>query len=253
MNPCINARDAMPQGGVMRLEARRAVAADLAGRTHADAPQVLISISDTGVGIPDDVMPRVFEPFFTTRRPGTASGLGLTTVARVANEHGGSVRLSSQPGVGTTVSILLPESTYGRESMRPQVSDPCPDAAPRSRVLLVDDERAIVRIVTRALERKGHAITPASDAREALEHFASSRPDLVVLDVNLPGMDGVACMQAMRRLAPEVPVILMSAHVDPSREQELLALGAKAFSPKPLDLAKLSLAIERALPVRLVD
>ena len=113
MNPCTNARDAMPSGGVLRFEARLARENELpspSGRN--DAPQLLISISDTGVGIPAHIMPRVFQPFFTTKPQGTASGLGLATVARVASEHGGSVRLSSQTGVGTCLRLLLPQSTY---------------------------------------------------------------------------------------------------------------------------------------------
>ncbi len=113
MNPCTNARDAMPNGGVLRFEARLARENELPSQpSRMAAPQLLISISDTGVGIPADIMPRVFQPFFTTKREGTASGLGLATVARVASEHGGSVRLSSQPGIGTCLRLLLPQSTY---------------------------------------------------------------------------------------------------------------------------------------------
>lgn len=133
MNPCINAREAMPDGGVIRFEARLALEADVAGRGNAGVAQVLVSVSDTGVGISDDVMPRVFEPFFTTKRAGTASGLGLTTVARVANEHGGSVQVTSRPGRGTTVSILLPRGTYGQsDSLQPMVSAPRSDETGRT-------------------------------------------------------------------------------------------------------------------------
>jgi len=126
MNPCMNGRDAMPRGGALKFEARLARKEDLLeSASESAAPQILVSISDTGVGIADDVMPRVFEPFFTTKQAGTATGLGLTTVARVASEHGGTVQLSSRIGLGTQLSVLLPQSTYVQgDSLRGLSVDP---------------------------------------------------------------------------------------------------------------------------------
>ena len=123
MNPCVNARDAMPDSGLLRVRARRAQAAEVAQHPElGPVPHILISIADTGHGIPAELLPRVFEPSFTTKGAGKGTGLGLATVARVAKEHGGAVYLASEPGVGTTVRILLPAAAR-RAQPRPDSAD----------------------------------------------------------------------------------------------------------------------------------
>jgi CheY-like chemotaxis protein len=243
----------MPDGGVLRISARAATAAEVATAPELQhAAQVLVTIADTGVGMPEEVLSQVFNPFFTTKGAGAGTGLGLATVARVVREHGGAIQLASRPGEGATLHVFLPASRQlSSLRSRPITSDD-ENASERSsrrwHVLLVDDENAVVRAITRVLRRDGHAVTPAFDGRDGLERFRQARPDIVVLDVDMPAMNGIDCFEQMRALDPSVPIIFVSGQSDADREHDLLAAGASAFLHKPLDLALLARAIREALP-----
>lgn len=252
MNPCINARDAMPQGGVLRIRAKPATYVDVAELPELEVGRyVLISISDTGVGIPESIRSQVFAPFFTTKGAGAGTGLGLATVARVARQHGGGVSIASDLGSGTTLRILLPASAREQDTAtRYDTLDglETPQEREGARVLLVDDDSAIVRAFARVLARDGHRVIGAHDGRQALEHFASgARPHAVVLDVEMPIMDGPACYERLRAIDPHVPVFFVSGRADPEVERQLLDAGARGYFHKPLDIGLVSASIRAAV------
>ncbi len=254
MNPCVNARDAMPRGGVLRIEARRAVEHELLGnRELASGPHLVITVSDTGAGMAPEVAAQAFDPLFTTKPSGSGTGLGLATVARVAREHGGTAAIESVLGKGTTVRILLPlgnadgPAISERPTLAPKVSGP-PAPAESWRILLVDDDAAIVRSVARLLTRSGHEVIEAADGVQALERFRRGpRPHVVVMDVDMPVMNGRACLVELLALDKDVKVIFVSGYIDADVEQELRSVGACAFLRKPLDLGQLATAIEDAV------
>jgi two-component system, cell cycle sensor histidine kinase and response regulator CckA len=253
MNPCINARDALAEGGVLRIEARTATAHEVAAHRELGAgPHLLLEISDSGAGMAPEVVAQAFDPLFTTKGAGSGTGLGLATVARVAREHGGAVVLQSTLGKGSSVRILLPLNSADDlvPSERPTL-DPKALAKPGTkmtqRVLLVDDDSAIVRSVARALTRFGHDVVEAADGFQALDQFQRlPRPDVVVMDVDMPGMNGSECFAQLRTLDPRVKVVFISGYADADIEARLRSEGARAFLHKPLALDQLASAITSA-------
>lgn len=245
MNPCINARDAMPDGGRLRIEARMATREEVQELAEgAHGPHVLVLISDTGPGMDPETAKRAFRPFFTTKPDSAGTGLGLATVAKVAREHGGTVSLDSTRGKGVSVPILLPSLSRSKLAARATVDAPLSpsnaDTSVPARVLLVDDEELLTRSASRVLRGRGHQVLVASNGAEALELFQRHRPDVVVVDLDMPQMDGTTCFRRVRELDPEACVLLMSGYNPSTADSELLAEGAVGLVPKPLDLRALS-------------
>ncbi|MEM1417971.1 MAG: ATP-binding protein [Myxococcota bacterium] len=180
LNLVANARDAMPEGGTISVSARRS------------GDHVIVAVADEGRGIPAAVRDRVFDPLFTTKTGGEGTGLGLTMVGRFASSVGGSVRLESEEGQGTTVSLRLPA-----EGERP-------------RVLVVDDDARVRRSLGRLLRAKGFEVEEAEDGVAALAAIRERRPDRVLSDVQMPSLDGVELARRLAEEAPELRVVLMS-------------------------------------------
>lgn len=198
VNLVVNARDAMPEGGRVTITARNA----------ADADRVEITVTDTGVGIPDDVAAKVFDPFFTTKPVGKGTGLGLSQVHGFAHQAGGTVGLHSKLGEGTSITICLPKAT-----------DDSPESAGnngqsgRGTVLLVEDNPDVATAGRGMLEQLGYAVRVASDAAAALLDLEGGGIDVVCSDIVMPGkMDGIALAQAIREKYPKVPIILMTGY-----------------------------------------
>ncbi|GAA4600877.1 PAS domain S-box-containing protein [Actinoplanes octamycinicus] len=215
LNLAINARDAMPDGGTLVLEANTA---DLDGDEVNMQPPLpagryaRLLISDTGEGIPPEVAERVFEPFFTTKPRGKGTGLGLATVYGIITEAGGSINLYSEPGVGTTFRIYLPlvesptETTDGADRR----TDP-PRGDGRT-VLVVEDEVALSRIITRILTENDYRVLTAADGTTALSMYRQHGCDLLLTDVIMPGMSGPRLAELLHEHRPDLPVIYMSGY-----------------------------------------
>ncbi|MFO0581590.1 MAG: ATP-binding protein [Anaeromyxobacter sp.] len=247
LNLIVNARDAMPEGGSLRLETANEVLgmgprAEDASRVPA-GEWVRISVEDTGHGMDAGTRARMFEPFFTTKPPGRGSGLGLAAAQGIVQQAGGSIGVRSAPGRGTRISVFLPRARQAAA----EAPAPAPEAStPRGSetVLLVEDDPNVRALAARALERRGYAVLTAADGEGAL-HLAASgleRVDLLVTDVAMPGMDGRALARKLRQLRPELPVLFISGY---------LASGPDSlegpFLPKPFTPDALALRVRQTI------
>ena len=251
MNLCVNARDAMPNGGTLVLSAEnvqvRKAMTDLFAHAKP-GPHLLIRVTDTGEGIPPAIMERIFEPFFTTKEQGKGTGLGLSTVLGIVRSHGGFVDVESEPGRGSTFKIYLPAQPSEETEHLRRVSAASPAGAGEW-VLVVDDE-ANIRHMTRAiLDKHGYEVLLAANGKEALD-LLSARADqvkVVITDIMMPVMEGVALIRTMKQSYPQIPVIACTGWGQEGLQAQLKELGVKAFLEKPYETAKLLAAVHEYL------
>jgi signal transduction histidine kinase/ActR/RegA family two-component response regulator len=213
LNLCVNARDAMSEGGLLTLRARNCVPGEAIHPPFPKAPtgpHVLISVSDTGSGIPPDLQERIFEPFFTTKQPDQGTGLGLSMVMNILRSHGGQVQLESAPGQGATFHLLLPAVLSSTQHM-PELPPELPPGASQL-ILLVDDEEAVREMCKSVLEAFNYRVITAKHGAEAIVVFQSckERIGLVIVDTEMPLMDGPATILALRKLDPQVKFLVAS-------------------------------------------
>jgi PAS domain S-box-containing protein len=246
LNLVMNARDAMPDGGMITVTAENVrlqpgdVTADLAGEF------VAIAVSDTGVGIPEDVLPNVFDPFFTTKEPDKGTGLGLSQVHGFANLSGGAVAISSRLGRGTTVTLYFPRAVEGGRSSADVTSQAAPQG--EGRVLVVDDNPQVADVSAGLLEQLGYSVKIAHSAAAALNELTGdSGFDLVFSDIVMPGaMNGIELARAVKKLYPDLCFLLTTGYSE-------AAAGLEAeFSilHKPFSQAELSAAVSTTLATK---
>jgi len=251
MNLCLNARDAMPHGGTLTLRARGELAPDGAPADEEDAQgTVVLSVRDTGVGMSDETMAQVFEPFYTTKAAGLGFGLGLASVREIAQRHGGKIEIESEIDRGTVLRLRLP-AAQPSQLRRAITPPPAPSRPPGAgiTVLLADDEEVVRRSVRRLLERDGYSVLEAADGREAISVWAAAepKPAVAVLDIDMPQLDGVTALRQLRHTAPRLAAVFLSGHRDPSAEREIAALGAAELLLKPHSVGALLQALAAAL------
>ena len=249
LNLCVNARDAMPGGGQLTLAADNVEVSTEEAKGIPEAapgPHVMLLVSDTGTGIPPELLPRIFQPFFTTKGPGKGTGLGLSTIARIVRNHGGFVTVKSEVGAGTTFESYFPRAAA------PPPAPAAPLRAGLSRgqgelLLFIDDDRSVREMVGPALTEHGYRVLSAANGAEALvllsQHAGQVR--LVLTDLAMPVMDGIAILEALRARYPGLPVIVMSGSPEAGRER--VPPGIAAFLPKPFPLEQLLAVIAEAL------
>jgi signal transduction histidine kinase/CheY-like chemotaxis protein len=245
LNLLLNGRDAMPDGGVLRIHTHSVELP--AGETPA-GPSVLIEVEDSGRGIDPALLPQIFDPFFTTKAVGRGTGLGLAAVSGTIKSHGGRIEVASTLGRGTTFRVYLPLSDEpGAES------GPTDEEVVRGsgEILLVEDDAMVSLTAVTTLKSLGYAVTHASDGKAAVElvHAAPSRFALVLLDLRMPGMSGEATFRAVHNLNPKLPVLIWSGYAAEQDVKTMLERGAAGFLAKPYRIAELSQAIARALHV----
>jgi CheY-like chemotaxis protein len=242
LDPAVDAPHVRAGGG----EARRGT---ITVRTSARADAVVLELADDGSGIAPEDLPRIWDPFFTTKQEGEGTGLGLSVVHGIVASLGGTIDVASAPGAGTRFTIVLPRLAAARD-----VGEPSLDAAARGGeraatpldILVVDDEAGIVSFLERYLTSRGHAVLTASDGATALRLAGGTTFDVVVCDVRMPGMDGYEVVRRMRALpdgARTRYVLSTGANVDgtiPKADD----LGVAAVVPKPYDIELLRRAIE---------
>lgn len=251
LNLCVNARDAMPEGGTLLLKAENIVLTKENLAMHADAREgkyILITVSDTGVGIPQDLMEKIFDPFFTTKEPGKGTGLGLSTVTTIVKHHGGFVLVRSEARKGTTFSIYLP-ATEGVSAEKPEEEKPELPLGHGELILLVEDESAILQIAKETLETYGYNVITAKDGADAIAIYAERGKaiHLVLTDSNIPNVDGRTMIRILKRMNPALRVIAssgLSPGVDP---KEMLSIGAEAYIQKPYTVEKLLVTVNDVL------
>lgn len=251
MNLAMNARQAMPEGGCLTLATSRALLLQPEPAMPEPIPAgrwTVLEVRDTGHGIPPEILPRIFEPFFTSRAQQGGTGMGLATVHGIVRQSGGYIAVESRPGQGTRIRILLPRTEA--PATVPHTPGPPPAAtAPESTrlragpLLLVEDEAPLRRLAERTLRRAGWPVLAAEDAEAALALAAESPPALLVSDVMMPGgMDGPALARALRARNPRLPVLLVSGYA-PSMIEEGLSGGGLRFLSKPYSAAELTAAV----------
>jgi CheY-like chemotaxis protein len=227
MNLCVNAVDALPAGGTLALRTRSLPGA-----------KVELAVEDTGLGMTPAVLARAMEPFFTTKAAGKGTGLGLAMVYATVKAHGGKLSLRSQPGRGTEARIQLPALARPGGPGAPEDVPAQPAGA--MRILLVDDDELIRASVPAMVEQLGHQVATAAGGREALDLVATGPElDLVILDLNMPGMDGGETLTRLRRLRPRLPVLIASGHLDPETTTRLKRDGRALSLTKPFTLLEL--------------
>lgn len=251
MNICLNARDAMPQGGCLRITTRKKMEIpNQAARQRGlkGGPYIQITVSDTGTGIGSDVRGQIFDPFFTTKDPGRGTGLGLAIVYGIIRNHGGYIDVQSQVGEGTVFTLLLPALPAARLK---KVVQPAPVEERRGEetVLLVDDEEIIRDLGADVLQDRGYRVLRAGDGREAVKIYKqrSREIDLVILDVVMPGIGGKETFQQLKALNPQVKVLLSSGYSAKGEVGEILNQGAAGFVQKPYREEELAASVRELL------
>jgi signal transduction histidine kinase len=252
LNLAANARDALPDGGTLRVATGNARIDDAVSGTRpcgVPGQYVVLSVSDDGVGIPEEIRERIFEPYFTTKENGSGTGLGLAVVKEIATAAGGHVGVSSEVSRGTTVRVFLPR--IDNEVGEPTVVSRAVQVAAldSALVLLVEDDADLRRAGVRALARAGYAVAGAQDADEAVELFSSvgAPPDVLVTDIVMPGTDGAELARMLRDRHAGLRIVYISGCVGPaSREHRMLA-GASVFLPKPFETADLVATVGEVL------
>jgi signal transduction histidine kinase/CheY-like chemotaxis protein len=214
VNLAVNARDAMPRGGKLTIQTTSTVIDPAAAGQAGPAPgqYVAVKVTDTGTGIPKDVLDRAFEPFFTTKPKGQGTGLGLATVYGIITQAGGSVRIYSEPGIGTVVTALLPVTNQAAPATPPQPT--APQRGHGETVLVVEDEPAMREVTRRILARNGYHVLAAGSGHDALQALTSQLEhiDLLLTDVVMPHMQGRELADKIRILRPGVRVVFMSGY-----------------------------------------
>jgi len=250
-NLALNSRDAMPEGGKIIF---RLASLDVAFDRTSPIPDlpagswVKLDVIDTGPGIPEDVRPHVFEPFFSTKPAGQGTGLGLAQAYGIVSDHDGVIRFASSPGHGTTFTVILPRA---EAEMELKASDAKAVALRgQARIMVVEDNIAVLRGIEQALRACGFRVTTVRNGREALAMWITRRRefDLVLTDAVMPEMDGIELSRALLADTPELPIILMSGYPLGHTADELDVLGVRAVLPKPFSLEVLSGILTKLLP-----
>ena len=253
MNLCINARDAMPGGGVLTLEAANVVLAKPTAEIIPGAQPgsyACLRVTDTGTGIPPEIEAKIFEPFFTTKSVGKGTGLGLSTVLGIVRSHGGFVRVASKVGQGSTFELYLPATVTGQVAVKGESGPPWPRAHGEG-ILVVDDETAVREVARQALMKFGYEVITTGSGAEALRIFQKRRQDiqLVLTDMMMPEMDGSALTAALRLLEPKLKIVGITGMSDMTGMEGMKLLALSGMLAKPFTIEKLLAVIQDALPV----
>ncbi|WP_373542076.1 response regulator [Chamaesiphon sp.] len=234
MNLCINARDAMPQGGTLKIQATNRSIDDTFVRTHLTAKvgnYVEITVTDTGTGIAPQLLDRIFDPFFTTKEVGAGTGLGLSAVIGIIKSHGGFLDVQSQVGEGTQFQIYLPASDAPD---RPHQHEPELPSGQQQLILVVDDELAISELIKTTLETYNYRVLTANNGAEAIATYNQHREIAsVLIDMMMPVMDGLTTVTALHQLNPNLPVVAMSGLSSAESVARAKRLGCQYFLAKP--------------------
>ena len=261
VNLAVNARDAMPDGGKLTVRTANVPASESDAQSYKGMPSadyVLVEVSDTGSGIPPDIIDKIFEPFFSTKEVGKGTGLGLSTVYGIVKQTGGFIYVNSAPG-NTSFRIFLPRYIAGAEEAQPQIADAnapaiagvvsaadnlartaAADLTGQGTILLVEDEEGLRALNARGLTSRGYTVLEASNGVEAIEVLEKNgHVDLVVSDVVMPEMDGPTLLKELRRRDPAVKVIFVSGYAEEAFQKNLPEQEQYEFLAKPFTLKQL--------------
>jgi two-component system cell cycle sensor histidine kinase/response regulator CckA len=257
INLAVNARDAMPNGGELTIRTANISERESAALGHArmePGEYVLCEVSDTGTGIPPEVIDKIFEPFFSTKEVGKGTGLGLSTVYGIVKQTGGYIFAESEVGSGTIFRIYLPRCEDAAAIEEAVAKKPAKKEAPKdltgsATVLLVEDEDAVRSFAARALATRGYHVYEAASGVQALDvmNEHGSEIDLVVSDVVMPEMDGPTLLKHLRKTNPQIKIIFVSGYAEEAFRNNLAEDETFTFLPKPFSLKKLAAAVKETL------
>jgi PAS domain S-box-containing protein len=241
LNLCVNARDAMPNGGQLMIDVENYVLDEhfAAMDTQAKAGQYIrISVTDSGTGVPQKIIDRIFEPFFTTKNPGAGTGLGLSTVIAIVKSHEGFINVYSEPGKGTTFKVYLPAAALSSGAREEQSEQPEQFSLPRGNgetVLVIDDESSIISITCRTLQEFGYRVLTANDGAEGVAIYAERKNEIAVVltDMMMPVMDGANVIRVLTRINPAIKIVAASGLASNGSGSKLPGLTIKHFLTKP--------------------
>jgi len=246
LNLFINAADAMSRGGDMYMVTRNATHLDMAGQAYQPKPgdYVMLSVRDTGVGMDRKTLDRIFDPFFTTKGPSKGTGLGLASVYGIVKAHGGYIDVHSKKGYGTTFNIFMPASRKKTPGGTSNGSIEGIDT-----ILLVDDESIILDIGEEMLQKLGYHVLVAQGGKEALEIYGRERDrvGLIILDMILPDMGGGEVYDRLKKVNPDVKVLLASGYSIDGQASEILDRGCNGFIQKPFRISDLAQKISETV------
>jgi PAS domain S-box-containing protein len=254
MNLSINSRDAMPAGGTISFKAANVELSEDDARMYVGAAPgryIIVTVADTGSGMPREIKNRIFDPFFTTKETGSGTGLGLSILLTIVETHGGFIDLSSEVGSGTRFSIYFP--VPDTEPRRPATTGKSNIPAGHGElILVVDDEQNILDITRATLERFGYRVVTAADGNSAIDIYRTHRQgsdgiSLVLTDMAMPNADGIGMIRSLRELDPDLPIIAMSGLSTPDQSSALQNMAVRNFLAKPLTAHQLLTALAEVL------
>jgi two-component system, cell cycle sensor histidine kinase and response regulator CckA len=248
MNLVVNAKDAMPGGGKLMIETQNIVVDENhRGQTFIrPGHYVMLSVSDTGMGMDKETQSRIFEPFFTTKEKGKGTGLGLSTVYGIVKQSGGYVMVQSDEGHGTTFHIYLPRVEGAAEKHAAPVASAA--AGGSETILLVEDEESVRQLVRETLASKGYHVLEAENGEAGLAAAnGETKIDLVITDVIMPGMGGRELVQELAKTRPQTKVLYLSGYTEDAIVSEGTIESGTAFLQKPFTLQNLSRKVREVL------
>ena len=250
MNLAFNACDAMSGGGHLKITTEPVTLDEAFCRERewmSPGKYLLLSVSDTGVGIPPENLERIFDPFFTTKAKGKGTGLGLSMVFGIVKNHGGCVDVRSEAWAGTVFRVYLPQSPGGAPEEKPALDPDLPRG--RGRILLVDDQEPVREVAKDMLEALGYEVITASDGMEGISRYRDlwREIDLVILDMVMPVMSGGDCFLRIKEINPKARVVLSSGYSMDGAIQDVMRGGVLAFIQKPYRMEELSRVVGTAV------
>ena len=242
LNLAINARDAMGDSGRLTISTRPCASEQ---GTLKPGRYGVVRVSDTGTGIPEGLIDKVFDPFFTTKPVGKGTGLGLSQVFGIAEQSGGGVQIDSVEGSGTSIEIWLPLTQAVAASIEPRLTDRAQAANDRERVLVIDDDDGVRQFIVDSLEGSGYVVSASSNGADGLKSLEGGQHDLLIVDYAMPGMNGVEVVREVRRLSPEMPIILATGYADMAAVDAVMQ--PERVLRKPFRIDDLNMAVRAAL------
>lgn len=250
MNLCANSRHAMGENGTLSVELKTEEIGQSAAKLHANLKQglyVRLKVGDTGHGMDPVTLKRLFEPFYTTKKPGEGTGMGLSVVHGIVMAHGGDITAVSEPGKGAEFTVYLPASTPDKAADKTVSIGQI--AGGSERIILVDDEESMTVMAKLMLEQLGYHVTAFTGSPKALEYIIKHRDrvDLVIADQTMPLMTGVELTQKIKKQFPDLPVIIVSGFSETVNHKNYAAFGLSAYVSKPFNATRLGHELRRVL------